>query len=106
MADRKHRLAQREAQGYVVPTAVDFTYYGDHMRKVACLAFVCMVAFSGTVQSQEKKDAAESHKIVHFGDLKWAPIIKGCDVAPVRATRTPKGRRLFCVFAVRTVPRF
>ncbi len=42
------------------------------------IAAVAMVAFS-----QEKKDNAEAHKIVRFGDLKWTPIIKGCDLAPV-----------------------
>jgi hypothetical protein len=50
--------------------------------------------------SQEKKDAGEAHKIVHFGDLKWTPIIKGCDVASVdgdmNAEGTPYVLRLRC----------
>jgi len=33
--------------------------------------------------NQEKKEAGDAHKIVHFGDLKWTPILKGCDLAPV-----------------------
>ena len=37
-----------------------------------------------TLSAQQKKSVTDAeHKIVHFGDLKWTPIIKGCDLAPV-----------------------
>ncbi len=39
--------------------------------------------------AQTKKD--ETHKIVHYGDLKWAPIMKGCDLAPVSGNLDAEG---------------
>ena len=58
------------------------------------------VAGAARLYSQEKKDTVEAHKIVHFGDLKWTPIIKGCDVASVdgdmNAEGTPFVLRLRC----------
>jgi len=45
--------------------------------------FVAIAALAMAVSSQEKKESTEAHKIVRFGDLKWTPIIKGCDLAPV-----------------------
>jgi anti-sigma factor ChrR (cupin superfamily) len=49
------------------------------------LAFGTLSVLVPRAFSQDKKDApaASPHKIVHFGDLKWTPIIKGCDMAPV-----------------------
>ncbi len=51
---------------------------------------ICILAFAAAATvlaprtySQEKKEAGDTHKIVHFGDLKWTPIIKGCDLASV-----------------------
>jgi len=41
--------------------------------------------------SQEKKESTEAHKIVHFGDLKWTPIIKGCELAPVAGDMNAEG---------------
>ncbi len=46
---------------------------------------------SVSVAGQAKKDAAPSHAIVHYGDLKWTPIIKGCDVASVSGDFTVEG---------------
>jgi len=52
------------------------------------------------VPGQEKKENAAEHKIVRFGDLKWTPIIKGCEIAPVAgdpdAEGTPFVLRLRC----------
>jgi len=45
--------------------------------------FVAIAALAMAASSQEKKESTEAHKIVRFGDLKWTPIIKGCDLAPV-----------------------
>lgn len=47
----------------------------------AALAGVAALAIA--VSGQEKKESAEMHKIVHFGDLKWTGIMRGCDLAPV-----------------------
>jgi hypothetical protein len=41
--------------------------------------------------SQEKKEGMEAHKIVHFGDLKWTAIMKGCDLAPVAGDMNAEG---------------
>jgi anti-sigma factor ChrR (cupin superfamily) len=53
------------------------------------------------VHSQEKKDSPAPPKIMHFGDLKWTPIIKGCDLATLAgdpsAEGTPFVVRLRCV---------
>ncbi len=54
----------------------------NQMGKI-CAALLGIVAFAIVASSQEKKESMEAHKIVHFGDLKWTPIIKGCDLAPV-----------------------
>ena len=59
-----------------------------------CPAIATIFAVALPVSSQdkpEKKDAAEVHKIVHFGDLKWTPIIKGCDLASVSGDFNAEG---------------
>ena len=48
-------------------------------------------ALAIAASSQEKKEGMEAHKIVHFGDLKWAPIMKGCDLAPVTGDMNAEG---------------
>lgn len=48
-----------------------------------CAALIGLAVVAAGVHSQDKKESTEAHKIVHFGDLKWTPIIKGCDLAPV-----------------------
>ena len=56
-----------------------------------CTAALVMAALTSGVYSQEKKESGEAHKIVHYGDLKWTPIIKGCDLAPVDGDRNAEG---------------
>jgi len=50
--------------------------------------------------AQEKKEAAPGHGIVRTADLKWTPIIKGCELASVGgdmdADGTPFVLRLRC----------
>jgi anti-sigma factor ChrR (cupin superfamily) len=48
-----------------------------------CVALIGAALLAAAVYGQEKKEGAEAHKIVHFGDLKWTSIMKGCDLAPV-----------------------
>jgi len=48
-----------------------------------CGLLAAMIVCGAGVYSQDKPDAAASHKIVRSADLKWAPLIKGCDLAPV-----------------------
>ena len=40
-------------------------------------AMVVVAALAMAASSQETKENMEAHKIAHFGDLKWTPIIKG-----------------------------
>ncbi len=65
------------------------------MRKIrmrtVCVALIGMAAVATAVYGQEKKEGAEAHKIVHFGDLKWTPIMKGCDLAPVSGDSNAEG---------------
>jgi len=65
------------------------------MRRVravrVCAVFAGIAAFALAVPGQEKKEAAESHKIVHFSDLKWTGIMKGCDLAPVSGDFNAEG---------------
>jgi quercetin dioxygenase-like cupin family protein len=50
---------------------------------VVCAGVIGLAAIATGVYSQEKKEGGEVHKIVHFGDLKWTPIMKGCELAGV-----------------------
>jgi quercetin dioxygenase-like cupin family protein len=50
---------------------------------MVCAVLVGLAVLAAGVQSQDKKESAEAHKIVHVGDLKWTPIIKGCEIATV-----------------------
>jgi quercetin dioxygenase-like cupin family protein len=54
------------------------TVVAKYLAVLLAIAALAIVAFS-----QERKQSTEAHKIVRFGDLKWTPIIKGCDLAPV-----------------------
>src|SRR6266581_1518719 len=75
------------------------------MKKIrmgsVCVALIGVAALTAAVYSQEKKDSPAPPKIMHFGDLKWTPIIKGCDLATVAgdpsAEGTPFVVRLRCV---------
>jgi len=44
----------------------------------------------GNSQPGEKEGAAPP-KILHFGDLKWTPIFKGCDLAAVAGDPNAEG---------------
>jgi anti-sigma factor ChrR (cupin superfamily) len=75
------------------------------MKKIrvgsVCIALIGATAITAAVYSQEKKDSSAPPKIMHFGDLKWTPIIKGCELATVAgdpsAEATPYVVRLRCV---------
>jgi hypothetical protein len=75
------------------------------MRKIRtgsiCAALLGIAALATIGYSQEKKESAETHKIVHFGDLKWTPTMKGCDLAAVAGDPNAEGApfvvRIRCV---------
>ena len=56
-----------------------------------CAGIIGLSLVATGVYSQEKKEGAEAHKIVHFGDLKWTPIMKGCDLAGVSGDSNAEG---------------
>jgi anti-sigma factor ChrR (cupin superfamily) len=66
-----------------------------------CVALIGAAVLAAAVYSQEKKDIPAPPKIMHFGDLKWTPIMKGCDLATVAgdpsAEGTPFVVRIRCV---------
>src|SRR5260370_7575464 len=71
------------------------------LRGSVCVALIGAATLAVAVYSQEKKDSPSPTKIVHFADLKWTPIIKGCDLAPVAgnpdAEAAPFVVRIRCV---------
>lgn len=73
-----------------------------------CVAVIVAGTIATTVSGQEKKETAEAHKIVHFGDLRWMPIMKGCDLAPVSGDLSMEGSpfvlRIRCADGTRIPP--
>ena len=70
------------------------------------LATVLFVALG--VRSQEKKAATQDHMILHSSDLKWQPIMKGCELAPVDGNPDADGQlfviRLRCAEGTKIPP--
>lgn len=62
-----------------------------------------------TLGGQQKKSSTDAeHNIVHFADLKWTPIIKGCDLASVsgdfKADGAPYVLRIRCADGTKVPP--
>ena len=68
---------------------------------VLYVALAAVMAIAGAAYSQEKNTAGDNHGILRSADLKWTPIIKGCDLAPVSGDPNADGEpfvlRLRCV---------
>ena len=56
-----------------------------------CVVMALVAAVGAGISAQEKKEGAAAHKIVHYGDLKWTPIMKGCDLAAVSGDPNAEG---------------
>ncbi len=56
-----------------------------------CWAVIALTALAVGLQGQEKKESAATHTIVRLSDLKWTPIIKGCDLAAVSGDPDAEG---------------
>jgi anti-sigma factor ChrR (cupin superfamily) len=71
----------------------------------SCAALLGLSLIVLGARSQEKKDVPAPPKIMHFGDLKWTPIFKGCDLATVTGDPSAEGApfvvRLRCVDGAR-----
>jgi quercetin dioxygenase-like cupin family protein len=67
----------------------------------AWVVFTAAVACTASIYGQDKKEGGDAHKIVHYGDLKWTPIFKGCDLATVSGDTNGEGTpfvvRIRCV---------
>jgi len=61
------------------------------MTRSVWVALIGAATLAAAVYSQEKKDSPAAPKIMHFGDLKWTPIIKGCDLATVAGDPSAEG---------------
>jgi len=60
--------------------------------RVVCLALCAATGIVAGVRGQENKESAPPHKILHSGDLKWSPIIKGCEIATVNGDMNAEGQ--------------
>jgi anti-sigma factor ChrR (cupin superfamily) len=56
-----------------------------------CVMATALAVLAAASYSQEKKESDSAHKIVHFGDLKWTGIIKGCEIATVAGDPSAEG---------------
>src|SRR5260370_3185473 len=65
------------------------------MKKIltgsVCVALIGAATLAAAVYSQEKKDSPAPPNIMHFGDLKWTPIIRGCGLATGAGDPTSEG---------------
>jgi quercetin dioxygenase-like cupin family protein len=76
--------------------------------QTVCVVSLTLVVFAVPSTSQEKKAGDSAHKIVHSGDLKWTPIIKGCEIALVEGNLDAEGQpfvaRFHCSDGATTPP--
>src|SRR5437899_12125273 len=67
------------------------------MKSKSLFTLAAVVAVTGaalalSARGQAKKEAAPAtHSIVHYGDLKWTPILKGADLAVVSGEPSAAG---------------
>lgn len=73
------------------------------LMSAVCASAIAALALAGPAAGQEK--AAESHGIVKPADLKWTPMMKGCEMAPVSGNPDADGSpfviRLKCAAATK-----
>jgi quercetin dioxygenase-like cupin family protein len=58
---------------------------------IVSAALIVTVVIGGAAYSQEKDAAGADHGVVRSADLKWTPIIKGCDLAAVNGDSSVEG---------------
>ena len=80
----------------------------NSLVQTTCVVSLALMAFAIPTVSQEKKTGDSAHKIVHSGDLKWTPIIKGCEIALVEGNLDAEGQpfvaRFHCSDGAKTPP--
>ena len=67
-----------------------------------CLISTVTAIFAATSYGDEKKEGNSAHRIVHSGDLKWTPIIKGCEIAVVEGNPDEEAGHSLSGFIART----
>jgi quercetin dioxygenase-like cupin family protein len=76
--------------------------------QTACVVSLALVVFAVPSMSKEKQVGGSAHKILHSGDLKWTPIIKGCEIAVVEGNLDAEGEpfvaRFHCSDGATTPP--
>jgi quercetin dioxygenase-like cupin family protein len=76
--------------------------------KSTCVIALALVAFAAACYSQESNAADSVHKIVRSGELKWMPIIKGCEIAVVEGNLDSESQpfvaRFHCTDGAKTPP--
>jgi quercetin dioxygenase-like cupin family protein len=96
------RLALQLREEYLLARSLPIPTEEPLMKKnqlgTVCAALIGLAVIATGVRSQEKKESAEAHKIVHFGDLKWTPIIKGCEIATVAGDPSAEGSQFVIRF--------
>jgi quercetin dioxygenase-like cupin family protein len=74
--------------------------------QMVCVVSLALV-FAVPAMSQAKEAGQPAHKIVHTSDLKWTPIIKGCEIALVDGNLDAEGpfvARFHCSDGAKTPP--
>jgi quercetin dioxygenase-like cupin family protein len=91
------RLADGEGEEYLLASlrGPNFLQRRDGMKKIrvgsVCVTLIGAAVFAAAICGQEKKDSPAPPKIMHFGDLKWTPIFKGCELATVAGDPSAEG---------------
>ena len=67
-------------------TIMNFTRSG-----ILYVVMAAVIAIPGATYGQEKSTAGGNHGILRSADLKWTPIIKGCDLARVNGDSSVEG---------------
>jgi len=67
-------------------TIMNFTRSG-----ILHVVMAAVIAIPGATYGQEKSTAGGNHGILRSADLKWTPIIKGCDLASVNGDSSVEG---------------
>ena len=88
-------IAGRPREEYLLRRLLSHSGEVDSMKKklvtsvYAALLGLSVIATG--IHGQEKKESAAAPKIMHFGDLKWTPIFKGCELATVAGDPSAEG---------------
>lgn len=80
----------------------------NSLVQATCVVSLALAGFAVPTMSQEKKSSDSAHTIVHSADLKWTPIIKGCEIAVVEGSLDAEGQpfvaRFHCSDGAKTPP--